>query len=355
MSYTITVFETSKGLGSPKNFAAPLNANSGKFFYKPQKTHELALDTTDSILASGAQGDLNQTLQDPLTTIAGTIAAGTVVTVSNAIIVRNADNLSDRYILATLNGADGLPLHYGYLSILIPLDGAPIPPEGMWLQFVSAQPPEFSFTMESTGNTCFTPGTLIATPGGDRAVETLRPGDLVLTRDHGPQAIRWIGRRELSARQLDVQPNQRPVQIAAGALGPGLPACGLTISPQHRILIVSKIAQRMFGSGEVLCAARHMAGTRGVAVRNPPAGVTYMHLLLDRHELICSGGVWTETLYPGPEALRSLPVTAREEIHTLFPALHLDGPPPGARPFLTGRETRSLMERHQNKQRDLVC
>lgn len=355
MSYTITVIETTKGLENKSNFAAPLNVNSGKFFYKPQKIHELTLDSTDSILASGSQGDLNQTLQDPLTTVVGTLAAGTVVTVSNAVIVRDADNPNNQYILATLNGTNGLPLHYGYLSILIPLDGAPIPASGMWLQFVSAQPADFSFTMSGIGSTCFTPGTLIATPTGERAIETLHPGDLVLTRDHGPQPIRWIGRRDLSARQLDTQPNQRPVRIAAGALGADLPPRPLTVSPQHRILVVSKISGRMFGAAEVLCHARHMIAMQGITVRNPPAGVSYLHLLLDRHELIRSNGVWTETLYTGREAMKSLPAKSREEIHALFPALRLEGPPPGARLFLTGRETRSLMSRHHDKQRDLVC
>lgn len=40
---------------------------------------------------------------------------------------------------------------------------------------------------------CFTAGTMIATPDGERAIETLKVGDLVETLDNGPQAIRWIG------------------------------------------------------------------------------------------------------------------------------------------------------------------
>jgi len=37
---------------------------------------------------------------------------------------------------------------------------------------------------------CFTPGSMIATPTGEKAVESLRPGDKVLTRDNGITAFR---------------------------------------------------------------------------------------------------------------------------------------------------------------------
>ncbi|MCU0816565.1 MAG: Hint domain-containing protein, partial [Cypionkella sp.] len=36
---------------------------------------------------------------------------------------------------------------------------------------------------------CFTLGTRIDTVDGPRPVEALVPGDLVLTRDHGPQPL----------------------------------------------------------------------------------------------------------------------------------------------------------------------
>jgi len=45
---------------------------------------------------------------------------------------------------------------------------------------------------------CFTPGTVIATPQGERLVEDLRPGDRVITRDNGIQEIAWIGSKTLT-------------------------------------------------------------------------------------------------------------------------------------------------------------
>jgi len=49
---------------------------------------------------------------------------------------------------------------------------------------------------------CFTPGARILTPQGERAIETLKVGDLVVTRDNGPQLIRWIGRRTVEGRGI---------------------------------------------------------------------------------------------------------------------------------------------------------
>jgi hypothetical protein len=47
---------------------------------------------------------------------------------------------------------------------------------------------------------CFARGTRIAVPGGSRAVEALRPGDLVETLDRGPQPVVWTGPMVEAAR-----------------------------------------------------------------------------------------------------------------------------------------------------------
>ena len=81
---------------------------------------------------------------------------------------------------------------------------------------------------------CFGPGTLIDTPDGPRRVEALRHGDLVSTCDHGPQPVRWIRNSHQSPDRS--RKDNRPVRIKAGALGRGIPARDLIVSPQHRIL-----------------------------------------------------------------------------------------------------------------------
>ena len=63
---------------------------------------------------------------------------------------------------------------------------------------------------------CFTPDTAIETPFGPRPIQDLRPGDLILTKDHGPQPLRWIGSRTVAA-QGDMAPIQLDPSLLVGA------------------------------------------------------------------------------------------------------------------------------------------
>ncbi|MBK4217862.1 Hint domain-containing protein [Paracoccus caeni] len=194
---------------------------------------------------------------------------------------------------------------------------------------------------------CFASGSLIETPKGIRRIEDLRAGDLVLTADNGAQEIRWIGQTHVDAARLDLQPNLRPILIRAGALGCGLPARDLTVSPQHRVLVRSRIGRRLFDENEVMLAAKHLVGLPGIEAINPAEGVTYLHLLFDRHELVRSNGCLTESLFTGPQAMLAVGPAARREIQSLFPELiRPDHRPTGVRRFLTGAEARTLSERH---------
>ena len=78
-----------------------------------------------------------------------------------------------------------------------------------------------------------------------------------------------------------------------------------------------------------------------------PGGITYVHLLFDRHEIVMSEGAWSESLFTGPQALESVSTAARQEIFTLFPDLAAGQIPQPARRLLTGREARQLAERQR--------
>lgn len=202
---------------------------------------------------------------------------------------------------------------------------------------------------------CFASGVMIATDRGEVAVETLEVGDLVLTADAGLQPLRWIGRATLD---LSLTPNLRPIRIKAGALGEGLPAQDLLVSPQHRVLIRSKIAQRMFNTPEVLVAAKQLVLLDGIDSAEDIDQVTYVHLLFDQHHLVQSNGALTESLFTGPEALKRVGPAAREEILQIFPQLSdteaaIAGVP--ARPLVTGRQARRMAERHAENGRHLVA
>jgi len=200
---------------------------------------------------------------------------------------------------------------------------------------------------------CFVGGTLIATDRGERPIETLQPGDLVLTKTSGLKPIRWVGSRSLSKFELRRKPKLRPIHIAQGALGGGTPTTDLFVSPQHRILVRSNIVQRMFGSGEVLVAAKHLLDIDGIEVVKDLSTVEYFHILFDQHEIVWSNGAETESLYTGSEALKALHPDAQDEIFALFPSLQPDteiSPMEMAAPFSTGRKGRRLAYRHAKNQ-----
>lgn len=202
---------------------------------------------------------------------------------------------------------------------------------------------------------CFAAGTLIDTPDGPVAVQTLRPGDLVMTRDNGAQPLRWTGSQRLSAVALARNPRLTPVRIAAGALGINTPSRDLIVSPQHRVLVRSRIAQRMFGTFEVLVAAKQLLSLDGFELATDLAEVEYFHIMFDRHEVIRSNGADTESLYTGVQALRMVGPAARQELLTLFPELVDAGRATlPARDLPQNRMVRKMAERHQRNACALV-
>ncbi len=183
---------------------------------------------------------------------------------------------------------------------------------------------------------CFVAGTLILTPDGERAVETLVPGDLVITQDEGAQPLRWIGRRRVAA-----QGDLAPIRIAADTFGAHR---ALVVSPLHRILIRDALAELLFGEGEVLVAAKDLVNDR--SVRRIEGGmVEYVHILFDRHQVVLSEGLASESFLPGPQITRSFEAEAVAEICRIFPELNPltgDGYSPAARRMLKSYEARVL-------------
>lgn len=167
---------------------------------------------------------------------------------------------------------------------------------------------------------CFTPGTAITTPRGEIAVEDLKVGDKVITRDNGFQTITWIGHKQMDLRSFTQAPQLRPILIRAGALGNDLPERDLILSPNHRVLITEPAVSLYFDEPEVLVAAKHLVGRPGIhAVDMVQA--TYIHFMFDRHEVVLGNGVWSESFQPGDYALKGIDTDQRAEIFSLFPEL----------------------------------
>jgi len=204
---------------------------------------------------------------------------------------------------------------------------------------------------------CFTVGTMIATDGEPRDISELRVGDLVETADNGYQPIRWIEKVNVTAVQMAANPKLRPIRIKAGALGDNLPERELLVSPQHRMLVDSKIAKRMFDTNELLIPVGKMVLIDGIDVAHDVTDVTYVHFLCNQHEIVFAEGAPSETLYTGKEALKTLNPKAVEEIMTIFPELaemDADSLPKPARELVSGKLARKLVSRHVQNSKNLL-
>ena len=118
----------------------------------------------------------------------------------------------------------------------------------------------------------------------------------------------------------------------------------MMVSPQHRMLIEGARAEMLFGEPEVLVAATHLTTLPGIE-QVPTYGVTYIHLLFDRHEIIRADGAWTESFQPADRTLSNMDSEQRAEIEALFPELTMDALTfQAARLSLKGYEARVLLD-----------
>ena len=164
---------------------------------------------------------------------------------------------------------------------------------------------------------CFTAGTHILTQRGQRPIDDLRVGDLIVTRDNGLQPLRWIGRCTVPANG-----KAAPVHIAKGVLGN---TQALVVSPNHRMLIESISADLWFGEREVLIAAKHLIQNDGITQLSGGM-VTYIHLLFDEHQIVSTYDCPSESFFPGDEAMDTLSHETQREVLDLFPELSQSQP-----------------------------
>ncbi|BDW84443.1 MULTISPECIES: Hint domain-containing protein [Roseicyclus] len=145
----------------------------------------------------------------------------------------------------------------------------------------------------------FFAGTHLTLAGGAQArVEDLRVGDRVLTRDHGPRPIRWIGHQTRRAAGAAA-----PVRIAQGTLST---ARDLRLSPQHRLFIWQRRDRLGTGRAEVLVRAELLVN--GTTVTREEGGHLDSYLILfDSHEIIFAEGIAVESLLVTSDIRARLP------------------------------------------------
>ncbi|MDF1729393.1 MAG: Hint domain-containing protein [Sulfitobacter sp.] len=187
--------------------------------------------------------------------------------------------------------------------------------------------------------TCFAPGTLLRTPQGPVRVESLRAGDLIWTLDRGPLPIarQMVSQADAAAGSL--------VRMAPGSLGGGRPRRALKVSRQHRMLVSSPIAHRLFGVPEVLIAAKWLTALPGISSVRGAQPVRYHHILCPTHAILEAEGALTESLLLGDTLCRNLsagPVRRDAFHHGCWP-----GAQHAVRPIATGQKARDLVRRHR--------
>jgi hypothetical protein len=132
---------------------------------------------------------------------------------------------------------------------------------------------------------CFLSGTKILTNQGEKEVESLKIGDMVLTRDNGFKPILWVSRMLLTGDKANLH---APYKIPRHHFQQNVPHTELFVSPNHKILITW--ANELLFDREVLSEAKHHGFDR--LYENE---VVYYHFMFDQHELVVSNGAWTES------------------------------------------------------------
>lgn len=213
----------------------------------------------------------------------------------------------------------------GSQPLLMFFGGLPPADADLWVVRAAMEIAEITrVTDQPTGVICFTPDTRIRTEHGDVPVGEIEEGDRIQTKDNGLQEVLWKGERRMSGARLYAMPELRPIRLRRGALGVDRPDEDLVVSPAHRFLVQGAKARALFNADEVLVCARDLVDDSRVVRDHTLSEVTYVHLLLPRHEVVFANGLETESFHPAGEALGSLADTERARLVKMMPEVGAD-------------------------------
>jgi hypothetical protein len=134
---------------------------------------------------------------------------------------------------------------------------------------------------------CFAAGTRVLTATGERPVETLTQGDIVVTlsgAERNAQPVQWIGRRRIDLTAHPRPETVAPIRIRRGAFADNLPHTDLLVSPDHAILV----------DGRLICARQLVNGTT-IRQEKGCTAVEYFHVELDVHAILLAEGLPAES------------------------------------------------------------
>lgn len=140
--------------------------------------------------------------------------------------------------------------------------------------------------MSSAAIPCFLRGTHIRTPDGERRVEDLKIGELVVTLSGESKPIKWIGLQQFK-KSTELWPSDfEPIRISRFALDERSPNRDLYVSPNHAIFIDG-----------VLVPAKYLINGKTIVQCAPEGadGIDYLHIELFAHDVIYAEGATAET------------------------------------------------------------
>ncbi len=293
--------------------------NTSQFDYPPLLMYDMSI-TTDEDDDDPFVFDIGDTVDLTYT------VAGFTVSMEDAVVIRS-DAVGDDAGVIVFEGMN----NFGQIEHMAWTPNFDLE-SWYWDNFSGGQPPGF-WVVDTDGAydhslPCFAAETRLDTPTGPTMAGSLSTGDLVETLDSGPVPIRWVGRIALPGVG-----RATPIEFLPGAIGNRSLIC---LSQQHRIMLQSAEAHLFYDAPEVLVPAK--AAVNGTTVRyRARSFVEYVHLLLDRHEVILAGGALVESLLMGK-------ISGDLIGDTDVPEIFQDPEPmKSARPILTFREAKSLL------------
>jgi Hint domain len=134
---------------------------------------------------------------------------------------------------------------------------------------------------------CYAAGTRILTATGERVIESLLQGDIVLTLSDGElkaQPVKWVGRRRIDLTAHPRPETVAPVRVQRGAFADNMPHTDLLLSPDHAVFV----------DGKLICIRQLVNGST-IRIEHGWTSADYFHVELDAHAILLAEGLPAES------------------------------------------------------------
>lgn len=130
---------------------------------------------------------------------------------------------------------------------------------------------------------CFVAGTMILTVDGEKPVEALGEGEVLVTASGERVPLVWLGRRTIDTAKAANRLQFLPVRVKAGAFAENVPHRDLYVSADHAVLL----------DGVLVPAFKLING--GTVAQVEVDKVTYFHVECERHVVLVANGTAAES------------------------------------------------------------